>query len=100
MWFVYISFMPQDKLMLKNPFEMKMVSPQINLLVVFLFQVSLGNWMWLLNYWEVKHQWQFACIFLQIDFLLRKVQWDLEKEIVKITVAGLFLKVLFYAPKL
>lgn len=33
-------------------------------------------------------------------FLLRKVQCDLEKEIMKITVAGLFLKVLVYAPKL
>lgn len=35
--------MPQDKLMLKKAFEMKMVSPQINLLVVVLFQDSYGN---------------------------------------------------------
>lgn len=58
---------------------MNTVRLQINLLVVFLFQVSFGNWMRLLNFSYVKHQWQFACIFLQMDFSLREIQLDLEK---------------------
>lgn len=42
--------MPQDKLMFKKKsFEMKMVKLQINLLVVFLFQVFIWELKELLN---------------------------------------------------